>query len=119
MPIRTVEREAEILWEKQVVMSSTRKQGQKRQRQVIARAGVLGVQVRILCTMPSSSKVLKRVQTAPTCHDVVRMMGAGVLMKSNVVSLKMEPALGVCTDQNVASINCANALKPPGERAAR
>ena len=96
MPIRTEEQEAEILWEKQVVMSSTRKQAPKRRRQVIARASVLGtVQVGILCTIPSSSEVLKRVETAPKCHDVVRMMGASVLMKGNVVSLKMEPALGV------------------------
>ena len=39
MPIRIEEQEAEILWEKPVVMSSTRKQAPK---QVIARAGVLG-----------------------------------------------------------------------------
>ena len=76
MPIRTEEQEAEILWEKQVVMSSTRKQVPKRRRQVIARAGVLGtIQVGILCIIPSSSKVLKWMQTVPKYRDVVRMMG--------------------------------------------
>ena len=42
----------------------------------IARAGVLGtVQVGILCIIPSSSKVLKWMQTVPKYRDVVRMMG--------------------------------------------
>ena len=35
------------------------------------------------------------MQTVPKYHDIVRMMGAGVLIKDDVVSLKLEPALGV------------------------